>query len=135
MSPPLDMPIAISANFLRFELVVNQKTAKDIGHEVAKLWRSIEGITGRPKVIGVMMSIGLVKLPWCHSEILGRFPFWRAELHQPRRRSVSHYVRSYPRKGSRFGYGSEGSIHVVDRMAIPFDCVSLPQLSPPAQMN
>jgi len=28
------MPIAISANFLRFELVVNLKTAKDIGHEV-----------------------------------------------------------------------------------------------------
>jgi len=23
MSPPLDMPIAISANFLRFELVIN----------------------------------------------------------------------------------------------------------------
>src|SRR5262249_12486341 len=67
---------------------------------LAKLWRSIEGITGRPKVIGVMMSIGLVKLPWCHSEILGRFPFWRAELHQPRRRSVSHYVRSHPRKGA-----------------------------------
>src|SRR5262249_12486339 len=36
-----------------------------------------------------------------------------------------------PKEGSRFGYGSEGSIHVVDRMAIPFDCVSLPQLSPP----
>jgi len=102
---------------------------------LAKLWRSIEGITGRPKVIGVMMSIGLVKLPWCHSEILRRFPFWRAELHQPRRRSVSHYVRSYPRKASRPGNGSEGSIHVVDRMAIPFDCVSLPQLSPAAQMN
>jgi hypothetical protein len=34
MSPPLDMPIAISANFLRFELVIN--TAKDIGHEVPK---------------------------------------------------------------------------------------------------
>src|SRR6516165_2883427 len=33
MSPPLDMPIAIS---LRFELVVNLKTAKDIGHEVPK---------------------------------------------------------------------------------------------------
>jgi len=29
------MPIAISANFLRFELV-NLKTAKDIGHEVPK---------------------------------------------------------------------------------------------------
>jgi hypothetical protein len=29
------MPIAISANFLRFELVVNLKTAKDIGHEVS----------------------------------------------------------------------------------------------------
>jgi ABC-type uncharacterized transport system substrate-binding protein len=36
MSPPLDMPIAISANFLRFELVINLKTAKDIGHEVPK---------------------------------------------------------------------------------------------------
>jgi putative tryptophan/tyrosine transport system substrate-binding protein len=36
MSPPLDMPIAISANFLRFELLVNLKTAKDIGHEVPK---------------------------------------------------------------------------------------------------
>jgi putative ABC transport system substrate-binding protein len=30
----LDMPIAISANFLRFELLINLKTAKDIGHEV-----------------------------------------------------------------------------------------------------
>jgi len=30
MSPPLDMPIAISANFLRFELVINLKTAKDL---------------------------------------------------------------------------------------------------------
>jgi hypothetical protein len=30
MSSPLDMPIAISANFLRFELVINLKTAKDI---------------------------------------------------------------------------------------------------------
>jgi hypothetical protein len=28
MSPPLDMAIAISANFLRFELVINLKTAK-----------------------------------------------------------------------------------------------------------
>jgi hypothetical protein len=27
------MPIAISANFLRFELVINLKKAKDIGHE------------------------------------------------------------------------------------------------------
>jgi putative tryptophan/tyrosine transport system substrate-binding protein len=36
MSTPLDMPIAISANFLRFELVINLKTAKDIGHEVPK---------------------------------------------------------------------------------------------------
>jgi hypothetical protein len=36
MSPPLDMPIAISANFLRFELVINLKTAKDIGHVVLK---------------------------------------------------------------------------------------------------
>jgi hypothetical protein len=38
MSPPLDMPIAISANFLRFELVVNLNTAKDIGHEVPKVF-------------------------------------------------------------------------------------------------
>jgi len=30
------MPIAISANFLRFELVVNLKTAKDTAHEVPK---------------------------------------------------------------------------------------------------
>jgi ABC-type uncharacterized transport system substrate-binding protein len=46
MSPPLDMPIAISANFLRFELVVNLKTAKDIGHEVPKglLPRAVEVI-------------------------------------------------------------------------------------------
>ena len=36
MSPPLDMPIAIRANFLRFELLINLKTAKDIGHEVPK---------------------------------------------------------------------------------------------------
>jgi ABC-type uncharacterized transport system substrate-binding protein len=36
MSPPLDMPIAISANILRFELVINLKSAKDIGHEVPK---------------------------------------------------------------------------------------------------
>jgi len=28
------MPIAISANFLRFELVVNLKTAKDIGDRI-----------------------------------------------------------------------------------------------------
>src|SRR5262249_1426775 len=56
---------------------------------LAKLWRSIEGITCRPKVIGMMMSIGLVKLPWCHSEILSRFPVWRAQLHQPRRRRLS----------------------------------------------
>ena len=33
MSAPLDMQIAIS---LRFELVINLKTAKDIGHEVPK---------------------------------------------------------------------------------------------------
>jgi putative tryptophan/tyrosine transport system substrate-binding protein len=33
MSPPLDMPIAIS---LRFKLVIKLKTAKDIGHEVPK---------------------------------------------------------------------------------------------------
>jgi putative ABC transport system substrate-binding protein len=33
MSPPLDMPIAIS---LRFELVINLKTAKDIGHKIPK---------------------------------------------------------------------------------------------------
>jgi hypothetical protein len=32
------MPIAISANFLRFELVLNLKTAKDIGHEVLKVF-------------------------------------------------------------------------------------------------
>jgi hypothetical protein len=46
MSPPLDMPIAISANFLRFELVVNLKTAKDIRHEVPKglLPRAVEVI-------------------------------------------------------------------------------------------
>ena len=46
MSPPLDMPIAISANILRFELVINLKTAKDIGHEVPKglLLRAVEAI-------------------------------------------------------------------------------------------
>jgi hypothetical protein len=33
MSPSLDMPIAISANILWFELVINLKTAQDIGHE------------------------------------------------------------------------------------------------------
>jgi hypothetical protein len=46
MSPPLDMPIAISANFLRFELVVNLKSAKDIGHEDTKglLPRAVEVI-------------------------------------------------------------------------------------------
>src|SRR6516164_6893171 len=48
MSPPLDMPIAISANFLRFELVVNLKTAKDIGHEVPKglLLRAVAALPG-----------------------------------------------------------------------------------------
>jgi len=38
MSPPLDMPIAISANILRFELLIKLKTAKDIGHEVPKVF-------------------------------------------------------------------------------------------------
>ena len=46
MSPPLDMPIAINANFLRFALVIHLKTTKDIGHEVPKglLLRAVEVI-------------------------------------------------------------------------------------------
>src|SRR5262249_19925787 len=44
MSPPLDMPIAISANFLRFELVIALRTAKDIGLEKDLLLRAVEVI-------------------------------------------------------------------------------------------
>jgi hypothetical protein len=34
------MPIAISANFFRFKLVINLKTAKDIGHDYAWVFHS-----------------------------------------------------------------------------------------------
>src|SRR6476660_4000418 len=96
------------------------------GQLLAKLWRSIEGIACRPEVIGMMVPVNLIKLLRRHAEIFRSLPFRRAELHQPSRRCVPHHVRRGPWKTSRAGYSAEGSIHILDWFAVPFDHISLP---------